>query len=90
MGEALLTRLRQAGMTFAVVPDKFEAAVVSLTRLLLTLEGRGDRAGVQVQLAQLGGLRPEVQRVISKLGAVPVDIAPRFPTADKLVSLARR
>lgn len=75
--------------TFAVVADKFKAAVVGLTRELLTLEARGDRKGAQERMGRLGVVRPEVQRVIDRLGAVPVDIAPRFPTAERLLAQGR-
>jgi hypothetical protein len=29
-------------------------------------------------------LRPEVKRVLDRLTAIPVDIEPRFPTAEQL------
>ena len=35
-------------------------------------------------IARLGMIRPEVQRVLDRLGHVPVDIEPRFVTADEL------
>ena len=46
---------------------------------------RGDRKRAQELLA-LAVIRPEVQRVIDKLGTVPVDIAPRFVTAERLLA----
>ncbi|HET8733807.1 MAG TPA: hypothetical protein VFM45_08550, partial [Anaeromyxobacteraceae bacterium] len=73
--------------TFAVDAARMKDAVRSLTRELMTIEGRGDRAAAEALLAKLGVLRPEVQRALDRLADVPVDIAPRFVTAD---ALARR
>jgi peptidase M49-like protein len=70
--------------TFAVDDAKMKDAVTSLTRELMTIEGRGDRAAARALLDRLGVIRPEVQRVLDRLGGVPVDIAPRFVTADAL------
>jgi hypothetical protein len=33
-----------------------------------------------------GALRPEVKAVLDRLGKIPVDIEPRFVTADKLLA----
>ena len=38
------------------------------------------------ELLALAVVRPEVQRVIDRLGTVPVDIAPRFVTAERLLA----
>jgi len=70
--------------TFAIDAGKTKAAVVSLTRELMTIQGRGDGAAARALIARLGVIRPEVQRVLDRLGAVPVDIAPRFVTAEAL------
>ena len=35
--------------------------------------------------ASMGVVRPEVQKVLDKLADVPVDIDPRFVTAEKLL-----
>ncbi len=72
------------GGTFGVDPVKMRAAVVSLTRELMTLQARGDREGAVKLLSRLAVIRPEVQRVLERLGGVPVDIAPRFVNAAKL------
>jgi hypothetical protein len=32
----------------------------------------------------MGAVRPEVQRVLDRLGGVPVDIEPKFTTAAQL------
>ena len=70
--------------TFAVVADKMKDTVASLTRDLMTLEAEGNYAGAQDLLKKMVVVRPEVQRVLDKLKDVPVDIEPRFVTAEKL------
>ena len=44
----------------------------------------GDYAKAKGLIDRLGVLRPEVKRVLDRLGDVPVDIEPRFPTAERL------
>ncbi len=70
--------------TFAVVPGKIRDSVNSLTTQLMELQARGDRAAAESLLAKMGVVRPEVKRVLDKLENVPVDIEPRYVTADKL------
>ena len=62
--------------TFAIDAAKARAAVTSLTREIMTIQGRGDRAAARALLDRLGVIRPEVQRVLDRLAGVPVDIAP--------------
>jgi hypothetical protein len=69
--------------TFAVDPAKIKAAVASLTREIMTIQGRGDRAAAH-ELLNLAVVRPPVQAILDRLKEVPVDIEPRFVTADKL------
>jgi hypothetical protein len=71
--------------TFGVVDAKFADAVTGLTRELMTLQVEGNYARAQEMLKTLGVVRPEVQRVLDKLKGVPVDIAPRFLTAETLM-----
>jgi hypothetical protein len=70
--------------TFSVDASRIRDAVTALTRDLMTLEAGGDYAQAQALIARLGVLRPEVKRVLDRLTAVPVDIEPRFPTAEQL------
>jgi hypothetical protein len=70
--------------TFAVDPVKMRLAVTSLVRELMMVEARGDRAAAQALLKQMGVIRPVVQRGLDRLAGVPVDIAPRFVTAEAL------
>ena len=72
--------------TFSIDVAKVKGAVAALTRELMTLQASGDAAKARALLAERGVVRPEVQRVLEKLAGVPVDIEPRFTTAEKLVA----
>ena len=74
--------------TFAIDPAKIKQGVQALTHDLLTLEAQGDYAKATDLLGRLAIVRPEVQKLLDRLGSVPVDIEPRFPTAEKLVRRA--
>src|SRR5215472_16145270 len=69
---------------FTLVPEKVRPAFESLARELLTIEATGDKARAKALLDRLAVTRPETQKVLSRLGKVPVDIAPRYVTAEKL------
>jgi hypothetical protein len=69
---------------FSLDLPKTKKAVTALTRQIMTLQAHGDYAGVKRLMDRMAVIRPEVQRVLDKLGDVPVDIAPRFVTADAL------
>lgn len=71
--------------TFEVVPEKMQASINALTTQLMTLQAKGDRAAAEALLAKQGVVRPSVQKVLERLKNVPVDIAPRYVTADALV-----
>ncbi len=70
--------------TFSVDATKVKAAVASLTTEIMTIQGHGDRAAAQQLLGKLAVVRPPVQTILDRLKEVPVDIEPRFVTADKL------
>jgi hypothetical protein len=70
--------------TFAVDDAKVKEAVAGLAREILSIQARGDRPAAVKLLADLAVVRPEVQVVLDRLGGVPVDIAPRFVTAEAL------
>jgi hypothetical protein len=72
--------------TFAVDPAKIKDGVIALTRELMTLEAEGNYAGAQDLLKKLGVARPEIQRALARLQAIPVDIEPRFTTAERLLA----
>ncbi|ATB28353.1 dipeptidyl-peptidase 3 family protein [Melittangium boletus] len=72
--------------TFAVVPGKVRESVTTLTKQLMELQARGDRSAADVLLDKMGVVRPEVKRVLDKLANVPVDIEPRYVTAEQLMA----
>jgi hypothetical protein len=72
------------GGTFAVDETKIGEAVTALTREIMTLQAEGSYAQAKALIDRLGTVRPQVQRVLDRLAAVPVDIEPRFTTAERL------
>ncbi len=77
--------VRGADGSFAIAPAKARAAVEGLARELLTVEAHGDRAAAEKLLGERAVLRPEVKAVLDRLGAIAVDIEPRFVTAEQLL-----
>jgi hypothetical protein len=69
---------------FSLDVPKMKKAVTGLTHDIMTLQAHGDYAGAKQLLDRMVVIRPEVQRVIDRLTDVPVDIAPRFLTAEEL------
>jgi hypothetical protein len=63
-----------------------KAGVAGLTRDLMTLQATGDYAKAKDLLARMAVVRPEVARVIDRLREVPVDVEPRFVTAEELLA----
>ena len=51
----------------------------------MTLQATGDYAAAKQMIEELGVIRPPVQAVLDRLEHVPVDIAPRFVTAEELL-----
>jgi hypothetical protein len=70
--------------TFSVDLRKARKGVIGLTHELMTLQATGDYEGTRRLLDRLVVIRPEVQVVLDRLGDVPVDIRPRFVTAESL------
>ena len=70
--------------TFAIDPQKIKDGVTGLTRDIMTIQAEGDYAKAKALGERLGVVRPDVQRVLTKLSTVPVDIEPRFTTAARL------
>jgi hypothetical protein len=71
--------------TFAVDPAKIKQNVTDLTRDLMTMQALGDYAAAKQLLDTLANIRPPAKAVFDKLTNVPVDIEPRFVTADELL-----
>jgi hypothetical protein len=71
---------------FSVVDGKIRAAVESLSRELLSIQAKGDVAAATALLDRMAVIRPPVAKVLERLRAIPVDIAPRFVTAEALTA----
>ena len=81
--DAGAVRVRPNG-TFAVNPERVKPAVEALTTTLLVLEAEGDYEKAKDLLTRMAVVRPPVKRLLERLGGVPVDIEPRFVTAEAL------
>jgi hypothetical protein len=75
--------------TFAVNKDRVKEGVAALTRDIMTLQAEGNYAGAKALGEQMGIVRPEVQKALDKLAAIPVDIEPHFVTAEELLKKTR-
>ena len=69
---------------FTVDHTRIRDAVEGLTRRLMTIQAHGDYDDAVRVLETLGVVRPELRRVLDRLGDVPVDIRPRYVTAESL------
>jgi hypothetical protein len=70
--------------TFAVNPARIKQNVIDLTRDIMTLQAVGDYDAAKQMIEKLAVNRPPTQAVLGKLTNVPVDIEPRFVTAEQL------
>src|SRR4051812_11148173 len=75
--------------TFAVNAATFKQNVTDLTRDLMTMQASGDYTAAKQMMEKLGNVRPPTQAVFDKLKSVPVDIEPRFVTAERLLREAK-
>jgi hypothetical protein len=74
----------RADGTFGVNRGKIKEGVTALTREIMTIQAQGDYAKAKALTDRLGVVRPPVQKALDKLTSVPVDIEPRFTTAQQL------
>jgi len=67
---------RGADGTYRVNPEKFAAAVQSLSNLILTLQGDGDYEGVKKLMEEKGVVGEQLQADLQRLADenIPVDI----------------
>jgi len=72
--------------TFQVDETGIADAVTSLTREIMTIQAEGAYDRAKALIDRLGTIRPEVQRVLDRLDGVPVDIEPRFVTAETVAA----
>ena len=70
--------------TFSVDAGKIKEAVRALTAELLTIQAEGSYEKARAILERLAVIRPVTRRVLDRLQEVPVDIEPRFVTAEEL------
>jgi hypothetical protein len=70
--------------TFTVDHAKIADAVTALVRDIMTIEAEGNYAEARRLLDRLGVVRPEVKQVLDRLSGIPVDIEPKFSTADEV------
>lgn len=75
--------------TFSVDFAKIKGAVADLDREFLTIEATGDYARAQDMMKRYVVIRPDVQKALDHMKAVPNDIRPAFTTAAKLVPAQR-
>ncbi len=71
--------------TWQVDLPKMKGAVRSLASKLIAIHSTGDRAGAEKLLKEHAIIGEKVAKTIAKLDKVPIDIAPRFVTAQELV-----
>ncbi|MFH1809062.1 MAG: hypothetical protein ABIJ09_09980 [Pseudomonadota bacterium] len=71
--------------TFGFKSESLQEAVTELLRELVTLQATGDYAAAQKRLAEQAVIRPEVHKALDRLKGIPVDIAPRYVTAEELL-----
>jgi hypothetical protein len=72
--------------TFSVDPARFKQAARDLTAELMNIQAAGDGTRAAEMLRERALIRPVVKAVLDRLSKVPVDIEPRFPTAEKLLA----
>jgi hypothetical protein len=72
--------------TFSVNAARIRQNVIDLTRDIMTLQAVGGYADATQMIQTLGRVRPQVQVVLDRLKDVPVDIEPRFVTAEQLLA----
>jgi hypothetical protein len=75
--------------TFAVDTARMQQNVVELTREIMTMEAVGGYDEAVRMIATRAVVRPQVQVVLDRLKSIPVDIEPRFVTAEALMEEGR-
>ncbi|HZV66405.1 MAG TPA: hypothetical protein VFG03_15985 [Telluria sp.] len=70
--------------TFSTDFKKIKQAVADLDREFLTIEATGDYARAKQMMSKYIVIRPDVQKALDKMKAVPNDIRPAFTTAAAL------
>ncbi|KAL6547679.1 Nudix hydrolase 3 [Orobanche hederae] len=73
--------------TFSVDFDKVEDAVESLSREILTIQGKGDKGAAKSLMSNHCVMTQQLKSALEKLEMfkVPVDILPDYPVADEIL-----
>ena len=74
---------------FAIDHGRIRETVTALTRELLTVQATGDFDAARRILETRGVVTPAVRQALDRLGHIPIDIQPRFVTAEALATGAR-
>ena len=74
---------------FTVNKDRIKEGVAGLTRDIMTIQAEGNYAAAKALGETMGMVRPPVQKALDRLKDIPVDIEPRFVTADELLTRSR-
>ncbi len=69
---------------YKVDSDKLREAIKELTRIALTLQSEGDYQGVKALFDTYGVLTPLMERTLSRIANIPVDIEPIFPVVEQM------
>ena len=77
-------KVNEAAGTFSIVPSRIKEAVGKLTGEILTLQAEGSYEKAKAMLDKYGVIRPVMQKALSKLTSVPVDIEPKFTLAERV------
>lgn len=72
--------------TFSTDFKKVKQGVIDLNREFLTIEATGDYARAKEMMTRYVVIRPDVQKALDKMKAVPNDIRPAFTTAAALTT----
>jgi hypothetical protein len=76
----------QSDGTFAVNFATIKAAVSGLTHNIMTIQATGDYAKAKAWSEKMMVIRPQVRIALDRLASLPVDIRPRFVTAEALIA----
>ena len=72
--------------TFSTDFKKIKQGVIDLNREFLTIEATGDYARAREMMTKYVVIRPDVQKALDNMKAVPNDIRPAFTTAATLMA----
>jgi hypothetical protein len=70
----------------AVDTNKIREGVVGLAHDIMTIQAEGNYEKAKALGDRLGVVRPAVRRLLDQLADVPVDIEPRYTTAEQLLT----